>query len=136
MPQLKCLAACGPAEEPFEAGRVYPMDEEKAALVMRGSPDSWEVVEGDVRLGGPDDYVDYATPAVAVDEAPSPSPEPPLGDAAGPSATDEGDEMSEFDAMNVTQLMVYAREHGISLPKSARTKTAIVDAIEADEEAD
>ena len=60
MPQIKCLAAYSEATESFVADRVYHFEEEKAAWLMRGSPSSWEVVEGEVRIGGPDEWVNYA----------------------------------------------------------------------------
>ncbi len=60
MPQLKCLAAYSESDESFVADRVYHFEEVVAARLMRGAPSSWEVVEGEVEVGGPDAYVNYA----------------------------------------------------------------------------
>ena len=60
MPKLKCLESYAEVEESFERGRTYDLEESAAALLMRGAPDAWEVVEGEVRVGGPDERVNYA----------------------------------------------------------------------------
>ncbi len=60
MPQIKCLADYSEGPEHFVAERVYHFEEERAARLMRGSPDSWELVEGEVEIGGPDERVNYA----------------------------------------------------------------------------
>ncbi len=60
MPQLKCLASYSEATESFVADRVYHFEEAVAARLMRGAPSSWEVVEGEVEIGGPDERVNYA----------------------------------------------------------------------------
>ena len=132
MPELKCLAVCGPLDDQFEAGRVYPFDEEVAARHMRSSPGSWEVVEGTVRVGGPDEYIDYSESAVAVEE---PTPEPPVAESspvAGGSQDpeeDEDDDVNLLDAMTLSQLRVHAQGLGIDLG-SLRSKSDIVAAIE------
>ncbi len=133
MPKLKCINSGSFGDDVFEVGRIYEMDEEGAALLMRRSPSTFEVVEGVVRVGGPDQYIDYSEPAPAVEtqaasasEAPAPAPpaDPdPL--PGGDFLPDDGDEESDVDVEDMTagELRAYAADCGIDLGRASKLKT-------------
>ena len=59
MPTLRCLESYAEGPESYSVGQLHTLDEERAARLMRGSPGSWEVAEGEVAIGGPDEPVNY-----------------------------------------------------------------------------
>ena len=162
MPQLKCLAAYSESDDSFVADRVYHFEEERAARLMRGAPSSWEVVEGEVEVGGPDQRVNYAErdrEVVGVADAraaarheqevadaqaredrlrqqePEESEEPEEVDETGQSEPDEeeGEDVDPLDDMTNAQLREHAEGLNISLG-SARTKSEIIAAIRGDDD--
>lgn len=67
MAELKCVALSGPIpgdddDRHFEIGKIYHFDEEACAAIMRGSPGAFRIEAGLVRVGGPDEPVNYADP--------------------------------------------------------------------------
>lgn len=133
MPQLRCLAPCGPAGAQYEAGRVYHFDEEAAARVMRGSPGSWELVEGVVRMGGPDEYVDYSDAPSETDMAHrvgEPRARPPVPVAGNVLLSDgDDDEDVDLDELSAKQLRAIAAERDVDV-RGLRSKLELRNALE------
>lgn len=136
MAKLICIEAYREGGTRYQVDQEVHLDEADAARLMRGAPSAWRVDEGTVRLGGPDEYVNYNTPvsgaqpAPPVDEAPDAGPAPTDEDVEG----DEGDEIV-LDELTVPQLRDYAAERGIDITgKRRRADIIIAIEMESDDE--
>jgi hypothetical protein len=89
MAELLCKALSGPIPgdddgKHFEIGKSYHFIEESCALVMRGSPGAFEIADGLVRVGSPDQVVNYGEPISEADgalgkgDSNGPTPPPPV----------------------------------------------------------
>ena len=140
MPQLKCLESYAEVDETFERGRVYELEESAAALLMRGAPDAWKVVEGEVRVGGPDEHVNYAerdrearglADARAANRVEQEAAEAEKRATRDREEALRAEEAEEFDRIQRTdQFQIEAREQAPAEPRSE------VDEDESDDEDD
>lgn len=137
-PTVRCIESYREGEAVFLAGKSYDFREEEAARLMRGAPSAWEVVEGTVRVGGPDEYVDYRDPSAVPRKQTRKAPHGPAGHGAvtasrsAPQDTfGEDDEVGDvdLDAMGVPELRRFAAAQAIGLT-GLRAKVDIRNAIE------
>ena len=64
-PILTCVSPFEAGNVSYKVGETIHADEADAARLLRRSPTSFEVTEGEVRIGGPSEVVDYGTVEVA-----------------------------------------------------------------------